>query len=381
MAITINLKDTQGASKLLPEQPLLQSAAWRNKIRHLGSSVKAGELIFFTSHLSLMLEINTPLDQTLKAIESQTKNTAFKEVIHSMVRDIEKGEQLSDAMKRHPRVFNNMFVSMVKAGENGGFLSVVLKKIVEMQEKRQALINQIRAALTYPAFLCVLGVAVIIFVMVKVLPKFTVLFAGKEHILPITTRLLMKGSAFLQSSWWLCMLSFIGLAIGLNFFRKSRQGQILIDRFLVSGPMVSRLTNKIYTTELLRILGNLIESKVPLLDALDVTRGAIRNLFFRNFVDKITRHVEQGGKFSHQFATYPYILDSVKQMVATGEEVGNLSKTMLRLTSFYDVEVEHDLKKLSTMIEPVALLIMGTVVGIIVSSIILPMFKLANTVS
>jgi len=166
----------------------------------------------------------------------------------------------------------------------------------------------------------------------------------------------------------------------LKFFKESKHGQALIDWFLVSSPLVSRVSNKIYTNELLRILGNLIESKVPLLDALEVTRGAIRNLYFRKFIDKIIIHVEHGGKFSQPFATYPYILDSVKQMVSTGEETGNLPKTMLRLTRFYDIEVEQELKRFATMIEPVALVVMGAVVGLIVSSVILPMFKLAHAV-
>jgi type II secretory pathway component PulF len=190
----------------------------------------------------------------------------------------------------------------------------------------------------------------------------------------------MQGSTFLQSYWWLCIISLIGLIIGLKFFKESKHGQALIDWFLVSSPLVSRVSNKIYTNEMLRILGNLIESKVPLLDALEVTRGAIRNRYFRNFIDKIIIHVEHGGKFAQPFATYPYILDSVKQMVSTGEETGNLPKTMLRLTRFYDIEVEQELKRFATMIEPVALVVMGAVVGLIVSSVILPMFKLAHAV-
>lgn len=380
MAINFNNKDIQGASKSFPGLPLFKSATWSNIIRYIGRPVKPSELIFFTTHLSLMIEIDTPMNQALKAIESQTKNTAFKKVIHSMVQDVEEGKQLSDAMKRHPRVFNSMFISMVKGGESGGFLNDALDKIAEMQEKRKALTNQIRSALTYPAFLCVLGFVVVIFIMVSVLPKFTALFAGKESVLPFTTRFLMQGSTFLQSYWWLCIISLIGLIIGLKFFKESKHGQALIDWFLVSSPLVSRISNKIYTNELLRILGNLIESKVPLLDALEVTRGAIRNRYFRNFIEKIIIHVEHGGKFSQPFATYPYILDSVKQMVSTGEETGNLPKTMLRLTRFYDIEVEQELKRFATMIEPVALVVMGAVVGLIVSSVILPMFKLAHAV-
>ncbi len=380
MALTLNNNYVQGTSKSLQKRSHIKSVSLSNIISKIGRPVKPSELKFFNSHLSLMLEIETPLNYALKAIENQTKNAAFKKVIQSMSKDIEEGNQLSDAMKRHPRIFNKMYTSMVKAGECGGFLHDVLGKIVEMQEKRQRLISQIRSALTYPAFLCVLGFVVIIFIMVSVLPKFTGLFVGKESVLPFTTRFLMKGGSFLQSYWWLCIIAFFGLLVGLKIFIDSKHGQALIERFLVSSPLISKLSNKIYTNELLLVLGNLIESKVSFIDALQVTRGTIRNRYFRNFVDKISKHMENGGRFSDQFVTFPYIMDSVKQMVITGEETGNLSKVMLRLNNHYDLEVEQDIKKLTALIEPVALVVMGAVIGLIVSSIILPMFKLSQVI-
>ena len=189
MALTLNNNYVQGASKSLQKQSHIKSVSLSNILSKIGRPVKPSELKFFNSHLSLMLEIETPLNYALKSIENQTKNTAFKKVIQSMSKDIEEGNQLSDAMKRHSRIFNKMHTSMVEAGESGGFLHDVLDKIVEMQEKRQRLISQIRSALTYPAFLCVLGFVVIIFIMVSVLPKFTGLFEGKESVLPFTTRL------------------------------------------------------------------------------------------------------------------------------------------------------------------------------------------------
>jgi type IV pilus assembly protein PilC len=325
-----------------------------------------------------MLEIGTPLSKALAALAKQTENAVFKEIILALQQDIEEGRQLSDAMRRHPFVFNNVTVSMIQAGESGGFLNDILNRIVELQEKRLAITTQIKTALTYPAFLCVIGFLVVVFVMVGVLPKFTAFFAGKESILPFHTRFLMTASGSLREYWWIYILLCAGLAVSLKLFKESKQGQALIDRLLVRAPLIARLCNKIYTCELLRILGHLMESQVPLLDALAVTRGTVRNQNFRRFIDQIKEHVKQGGKFSKTFADYPYILPSVKEMVATGEEVGNLSRVMLRLAKFYDGEVERDLKKLAAMIEPIALTVLGVVVGLIVSAVILPMFKLAH---
>ena len=344
------------------------------------STVKPKEVIFFTSQLALMLEVGTPLTNALVALEKQTKNPAFKEVIRVLHRDIEEGQQLSDAMRRHPRVFNYVYTSMIKAGETGGFLKEILERLAEMQEKRLALIAQLRSTLTYPAVLCLVGFLVVVFVLVGVLPKFATFFAGKEKILPVSTRFLMVLSASLRGYWWAYILITIGLVIGVKLWKESEPGQTVIDRVCVSGPILSRLYNKIYTCQLLRTLGHLMQSQVPLLEALEVTRSTIKNRYFKLFIDKITDHVEKGGRFAQPFTTYPYVLDSVKQMVATGEEVGNLPRVMLRLAEYYDIEVDRELKNIASLIEPLALILLGGVVGLIVGSVILPLFRLAHAI-
>ena len=378
MAISFNHKRSSAASKSLKALLGFGATLLGGIISFFASPVKQSELIFFTSQLSLMLEIGTPLNSALKAIGNQTENEIFKTVIHAMLLDVEEGKQLSDAMKQHPRVFDNVFVGMIKGGESGGFLTNILDRLVEAQEKRQVLKTQLRTALTYPAFLSIIGFFVIVFIMVSVLPKFTVFFEGKESILPFTTRFLMTMSVSIREYWWAYILCGTGLVISLKFFKKSRAGKILMDHFFVSAPLIAGLSNKIYTCDLLRTLGNLMESHVPLLEALEVTRGSIRNQYFRDFVNRIMKHVQQGGRFSQPFAAYPYVLETVKQMVATGEETGNLPKVMLRLARFYDTQVEQELKTLSALIEPMALIVMGAVVAVIVSSIILPLFKLSQ---
>jgi type IV pilus assembly protein PilC len=380
MAININSKDSQAAAAATPSPA---TDRWKRPfgmgiLRRLIKPVKSREVMFFTSQLSLMLEIQTPLTVALKAIGDEIQNPAFKAVLTALGQDIEEGLQLSDALKRHPRVFDNKFVSMVKAGETGGFLEKILDRIVEMQEKRQALITQLRSSLTYPAVLCVFGILVVVFILIFVLPKFTTFFKGKESILPWTTRFLMIASASLQHYWWVYILAAIGLVLGLTFWGKSKQGRALKDRFFISGPLISGLSNKIYTCEMLRTLGYLMESQVPLLEAIKVTSPTIWNQYYRRFLDEIRDTVDQGGRFSQPFAANPHIPQTVKQMVNIGEEVGKLPMVMLRLARFYDTEIEQELKKFAAMIEPLALIVMGGVVGMIVSSIILPMFKLSQ---
>lgn len=356
------------------------SGLWKSSLQGFTRPIKPSELLFFTSQLSLMLEIETPLNVALKAIRDQTDNEVLKGVIEAVIGDIEDGRQLSDAMKKHPRVFSSVFTSMIRAGESGGFLKEILDRIVDIQEKNQALVTRLRSALTYPAVLCIVAMLVIVFIMLGVLPKFTAFFAGKEEVLPGITRFFMVVSVSLQSYWWAYAGSGIGLLLGLALYRESPQGRNAKDWLIINFPLVARLSNKIYTCQLFRTLGHLMESHVPLIESLEVTRGAINNLYFRHLIDKIIIHVQEGGKFAQPFAGYPYLLESVKQMVATGEEAGNLSKVMLRLTDFYDAEVDQELKIFASMIEPVALIIMGVVIGLIVSSVILPLFKLAHVV-
>jgi type II secretory pathway component PulF len=267
---------------------------------------------------------------------------------------------------------------MTRAGETGGFLKKILERLVSMQEKRQALMQQLRSAMTYPVVLTLLGAGVVTFIMMGVLPKFTAIFAGKESILPWSTRFLIAASDALRRSWPLYLMGALGSIGGALIWFKSQTGRAVLDRFLISGPVVKDLANRIYTSELLRTLGYLLESGVPLLEALHVTGPTVRNRYYRQFIDSIQSSVSQGGRFARPFSQYAHIPGTVKQMVSVGEEVGQLPKVMHRLARHYDTEVEIGLKKFVAVVEPVALIFLGGIVGLIVSSIVLPLFRLSH---
>ena len=283
MAIGLNQAATQITVKS-PDRPKKSLSGGGDRFYfRIGRQVSHRELLFFSSQLSLMLEIGTPMNSSLKSIAGQTHNPAFKSAILDMLQSVEDGRQLSDAMKQRPRIFSNVYRSMIKAGETVGLLKEILDRLVEMEEKRQALKTQLKSALTYPIVLCAVATVVVIFVLVVVLPKFTSFFAGKESILPWTTQFLMLMSGSFRAYWWAYSISLIGMALGTYFFVRSKPGSIMVDRLVISAPLVSVLSNKIYTCQLLRILGNLIESHVPLLEALEVTRNTIGNRFYRDY--------------------------------------------------------------------------------------------------
>lgn len=343
--------------------------------------VSGKDLIDFTTQLSLMLEVGTSLTDAARALENQTASPVMQDALRAMCKEMEEGQSFSVALSRHPKLFDGVFVSMIRAGETGGYLRDALDRIAEMLEKREALLAHIRSTLAYPLILGVMSMVVVVFVLTGVLPKFTPLFEGKEHILPLSTRVLLAISHSLRSFWLLYILGIGGLVAGLKAFFISAPGRALKDRMAVSLPVIGPLTNKIYTGQLLRTLGHLLESHVALTDALAVTRMTLQNRFYSRLIDQVEEIVRGGGRLARAFMAFPYMPGSVRQMIATGEDAGNLYPVMLRLARHYDTEVEQELKKVAALIEPAALIILGTIVGVIVASVILPLFKLAHAIN
>ena len=341
-------------------------------------SVKQKELFFFLTQLSLMLDVGISLSKAIESILSQIKNLYFKEILEAMVKDIEEGHQLSAAMSRHPLVFKNVYVNMVRSGETGGFLPKVIDSIIELLEKKQSIRNKFRSALTYPLILCLLAFIVTIFVLVGILPKFMVFFEGKYHILPLTTRAMMGLSIFLRSYWWVCIIGFAGLAAGIKIYLSSQAFHRHIDWLTINFRLFSKMANNIFTGFFLRTLGTMLENGIPLAEAISIAGNTIENSYYKKYVENIRINIEEGRSFSSGFALNRHIHESVKQMISVGEEVGKMPVVMLKLSHLYETETEQDLNQLTSMIEPVALIFMGAVVFVIVSAIILPMFRLAG---
>jgi type II secretory pathway component PulF len=344
-------------------------------------SVKQKELFFFLTQISLMLDVGISLSRAIETIMGQSNNEYFKEIMGTMVKDIEEGHQLSSAMRRHPSVFKSVYVNMIRSGESGGFLPKVIDSIIEMLEKQQAIRSRLRGAMAYPVVLCVLAFVVTLFVLIGILPKFMVFFEGKYDILPPTTRIMMGLSVFLRSYWWACIIGSIGLVAGIKVYLSSKIFHRHKDWLAIHVKLFSKLTNTIYTGFFLRTLGTMLENGVPLAEAISIAGNTIENSYYKAYVENIRSIIEEGGHFSTGFALNKNIHESVKQMIAVGEDVGKLPAVMLKLSLLYESETEESLNQIASMIEPVALIFMGIVVFIIVSSIILPMFRLAGAMA
>lgn len=379
MAIDSNSPKTQKQSQVAGA-----SVDRRERVRRdrpgLRKRVTDRDIIYFASQLSLMLEVGTSLTDAVRALEKQTTNPRLCQILEDLGRDMEEGQAFSAALSRHVDVFGGVFVSMVRAGETGGYLHDALDRVVEMREKRSALLAQVKTALTYPLILCVVSAGVIIFVLTGVFPKFMPLFAGKEDLLPITTRVLIAASQSLIQYWWAYALGLVGIIFCARIALRSPPGRLLCDRLTVSFPVVGVLANKIFTGQVLRTMGHLLESHVALTDALQVTRLTIRNQCYAQLIDRADATVRGGGRLSQAFLGFTHMPATVRQMLATGEEAGNIYPVMLRLAKHYDVEIEQELKRMSALVEPLALIVLGGMVGVIVASVILPMFKMAHAI-
>jgi type II secretory pathway component PulF len=342
------------------------------------SKVSTKEIIFFTSQLSLMVEIGTPLNVSLSTIAKQIKNPEFRQAVTKIISEVEKGRMLSDALGIYPHIFSDVYISLIKAGENTGQLKDMLDRVVAVQEKQEKFVGMLKQALTYPVILCFVSVAVIIFLLAFVFPRFAVLFKEIEDILPVTTKLLILLSDSLRSHWHIAA-ALLGISCwGIYTFIKSNKGRLTFDKLKVNVPILANIYIKIYLTQTMRTLGFLMGSNVPLMDALRIARRGTKNLIFAGFIEKIAENAEEGRGMSLAFTESAFIPENARQIMKTGEETQNLPKVMLRLSDYYEKEIDDQMKRFSTIIEPVLLIMMGTVVGGIVMSLILPIFKLSR---
>ena len=336
--------------------------------------------IFLFSQLALMLGTGTPLNRSLVAIQPQIKSPFFKGVVEDIITDIEGGKSFSAAMTKYEKEFSAITINMIKAGEISGSLETMLSQ-AELYEKKKAEFRaMIKRAMTYPLLLMGLSLCVIVFVLTFVFPKFADLFADVWEILPASTKILMGVSNFTLEYWYVLIIALLLVIFGSWMALKNRTVLTILDRVKIKTPLIGNLFIMAYTSQMLRTLGFLIGGGVPLLDGLTTTRETIKNTLYQNFVDKIIKSAKDGQGISYAFLRTEFLPETVKQVIKTGEDSGKLDFVMIKLSDYYDNEMEKQLKLVSTIIEPVALLIMGVVVGFIVMSIVLPIFKLSQAV-
>ena len=336
---------------------------------------------FFTAQLALLLETGTSMQLSLQALRKQLVNPAMVSMIDQLLEEIEEGRQFSAALARYPDVFSTTYTNLIAASEDGGFMHEVLEQLLEMDDKREKLRQTVSSALSYPLFLLVFAFAVVIFVLVVVFPKFADLFSQIQDQLPVTTVFLMATSEILKQHWIFILVGLVMVIAAFRYWAGTAQGVEKLDWAKLNLPFIGEIFVQLYLVQSLRVLSLSLNNGVGIMDSLHACKEVVGNRLFRNLIANVEGQVEQGSGVAAGFENSSFIPPIVEQMIHTGESTGNLPKVLSRLSDHFETELSNRLQTLSRLAEPVMLLVMGGVVGLIVSSLILPIFKLSRAVS
>lgn len=361
-------------------QPKRGGRGLNMEIRFGAPKISVDQRMVFTERLGLLLETGVSLLEALKAMQSQTEEPLLADIIGALANSISEGATFAHALAQHPMMFSGTYVSLVGAAEEGGFLSEVLSQLLRMDEKTSQMRASMVSALSYPMFLIVFSVAVVVFVLVVIFPKFEVLFASIHDQLPISTIFLMALSSIVRQYWPLILIGLAGAAWAALAWFKSAAGKFMLDTFKMSAPVIKDFYAQVYLSQTLRVIGLSLTNGMPITAALKASKGVVNNSVFAHFLDGVSEHINEGRGIAIGFNQSNMVPAMVRQMVTTGEETGNLGMVMTRVAEFYDRELSKRIMVLSKAIEPVMLIIMGVVVGLIVVSLILPIFKLSRAV-
>ena len=375
MAIELN------AGRAKPEKTIKADAITNALGGLLQKKPDVQDRIFFTEQLALMLEAGMALHEALKAFCTLDIKPEVKTIIESLMNDVEEGRTFSAALSRHTEFFSSAYINLVAAAENGGFLDRVLIELKEMDEKREKLKATVVSAMVYPAFLILFSLGVVVFVLVFVFPKFAELFARISDQLPGSTKVLMAASHALINYWWLFIAVTLLLVIAGHYWLRTPHGIETVDRLKLSIVVIRDIFVQLYLVQSMRLMAMSMDNGVSVMDTLDACREVVRNNVFNRFIVQLQVHVEEGAGFSTGFEQASFIPATVKQMIRTGDDTGNLPQVMARVADYYERELEKKLALFARLVEPIMLLVMGAVVGLIVSSLILPIFKLSRAVS
>ena len=343
--------------------------------------IKSAEVEFFTYQLAALISAHVPLPRALEVTLEQITNPELNRIISQVKTDVEQGATFNVALEQHPKVFSELYVNMVKAGEAGGVLGEVLERLAEFAERQRVLRNQVVSALFYPAILFWLMVTAVIVLMILVIPKFTDMFLEFNAELPLPTQVLITVSDAFANFWWLGLLAISVIATVLRQYLRTETGKILFDRIKLRIPLVGPVISTFAIVRFTRTMATLLENGVRMLPALQVVKDTIGNKVYSNAITEAEREVEQGSTLSRELGQNKDFPTLVTHMIAVGEESGEPVTMLSKLSDYYDMEIRKSLERLTSSISPLVILIMGLLIGFIAVAMILPIFEAQQALS
>ncbi len=340
--------------------------------------IKPKDIVVFSRQFSVLISANVTLVQSLRIMTDQIDNPNLRVVVAEIADEVDGGGRLSDSLARHPEVFSDFYINVVKSGETSGKLDEVLNYLADEVEKDYDMFSKIKGAMIYPAFIIVGLVVVGIFMMVSVVPQLTAVIVESGEPLPFSTRLLMGISAFLIKFWPLLLVIIFVSFFALRYFRKTPAGKLFFDTLLLRLPIFGTLFQRIYLVRFTRSLQTLILGGVNISKALAITANVTSNEIYKQLINDTIKEVEDGNSITSVFENSPQIPKMVSQMMSIGEKSGRLDTVLGRITDFYGREINNIIANLMSLMEPIIMVVLGIGVGLMVAAIILPMYQMAS---
>ncbi len=375
----------QAAAKLIrgnglaPLDIKLKDGESNNPIGKFMDRVKVKDKILFARQLSTLINAGLPLVQSLRSVLDQTQSKPLKVVISKVITDVEAGTTFADALARHPKVFNQIFVNLIAAGETSGTLDKALERIAFQQEKDAEIMSKVRGAMAYPAIVLLVMVGVIGFMVVSVLPQVETIYVDMPGAsLPITTRILLAFSNFVIDYWWLVLIILGVLIFATTKWARTGPGKLFVDKAKMHAWPIGPLFMKLYMARFARTGTTLVASGVPMLQMLDITAKSVNNVHIQASIERAIEKVRGGKALSVAIENDPNFLILVPKMLKIGEQSGQIESMLEKIAEYYEKEVDQQIKTISTIIEPVMMVLLGIVAFILVAAILLPIYGLAN---
>ena len=368
----VDVKETFARRRDQASAPASFSALFRG--------VKAAELSATTRQLAILLAAGVPLVSALEGMIAQIENSTFKRILAQVKESVNEGNSLAFSLAQHPKIFSQIYVNMVRAGEASGSLDVVLDRLAEFSEHQQTLRGRFRSALAYPIFMACVATLILFFLITFIMPNIMKIFSEMQQTLPTATVLLMGFSHFLKSYWWMIFLAAVAGVFLLKQFKKSAKGQYLWDEMKIRLPLLGPINRKMALARFGRTLGSLLQSGVPLLAALEIVRNIVNNLPIAQVIEKTADDIQEGKTLSAPLSQSRWFPSIMVQMITVGEQSGELEKMLNKIADIYEGEVESQIMAMTSMLEPFMILIMGVFVGFIVISILLPIFEMSQMI-
>ncbi len=380
----IQAENEQAAGRLLVDQGFIPESIVEEgaDLSSLVNRVTTKDRIMFTKQLATLIGAGLPLATSLRTVAEQTQSKRMKSIIEEILANVESGKTLYDSFSQYPDVFNGIYLALIKAGETSGTLDLALQRLANQEEKDAAMISKIRGALVYPGIILVVIIAVLAFMMIMVVPQVKGLYEDMGKELPSLTQALVGLSDFFGEFWWLVALVLLGV-VGFCWYavKKTPSGRKAMDSFKIHVPLFGGLFRKLYVSRFARTAEMMLSTGVPMLDSIKIAIDSTSNVVVEEEYSKSLEIIQGGKPLSEALKDRNYMLPLVPQMASIGEESGKIDEMLGKAASVYETELDEQINNISTMIEPILMVIMAGLIGVVAGGTLLPIYSLVNTIA